>query len=319
MPRSNLATYRTEIKNLLKNQNLANSRIDYWLYLAEQRVVREIDLDQLLIPYNISTVVSTRDYYIPTLYRRIRHINDVTNNNASIEEVSIRELTSYDPDGNQTGNISKYAVMGIHEVSAQPLAASVISIVSSSASDTSQTVKLAGYNANQVYIEETLTLNGTIAVTGTTSFTELIEVRKSADTVGIITVSDDDPVVLTRIPFNEHRMQYMKLRVFPIPDSIDTIHIYSYRKPLIMEDAQDTPDIPEEWVELLLKIALEFGAYDNQDFDLYFKLRDENELGLMKLKTQQGNRRTYRRRKVGSLKELIDELPLDKTRIATDS
>lgn len=74
--------------------------------------------------------------------------------------------------------------------------AGVLTYVSSSASDTTQTVTVYGLNGSNVPISETITLNGTTDVVGTTSFTQVTGASKSAATVGTVTAADATPTTL---------------------------------------------------------------------------------------------------------------------------
>jgi hypothetical protein len=65
-----------------------------------------------------------------------------------------------------------------------------VRVESSDVGDTTQTVTIYGLSATNVPISETLSLNGTTEVTGTTSFTKVTACRKSAATVGTVTVED---------------------------------------------------------------------------------------------------------------------------------
>ena len=86
------------------------------------------------------------------------------------------------------------------EITAQPSGASVMSVVSSDASDTSQQIVIYGMDsAGTALTSETLNLNGTTTVTGTTSFSAILGARIIGTTAGTITMQDDDPVTILTI------------------------------------------------------------------------------------------------------------------------
>lgn len=83
----------------------------------------------------------------------------------------------------------------------------VLDVVSSAAGDTTQSITVYGLNGANQPIQETIALNGTTNVQGTTAFASVLAVRLSAATVGTVTVSDFPvtttlftlaPAVLTR-------------------------------------------------------------------------------------------------------------------------
>ncbi len=65
-----------------------------------------------------------------------------------------------------------------------------VRVVSDDGGDTTQTVTVYGLSATNVPISQTLTLNGTTDVDGSTNFTKVTACRKSAATTGTVTVSD---------------------------------------------------------------------------------------------------------------------------------
>lgn len=89
------------------------------------------------------------------------------------------------------------ATTGLDATTTQPTAG-VLTIVSSNASDTTQTVTIYGLNG-VVPVSETLTLDGTTPVDGTQNFTKVTGVRKSAATLGTVTVSDSVPATVTTL------------------------------------------------------------------------------------------------------------------------
>lgn len=93
-------------------------------------------------------------------------------------------------------NVTK-ATAGLNSTITQPTAG-VLTVVSSNVGDTTQTVTIYGLNGTTP-VSETLTLNGTTSVTGTQAFTKVTGVRKSAATVGTVTVTDSAPATVTTL------------------------------------------------------------------------------------------------------------------------
>lgn len=87
------------------------------------------------------------------------------------------------------------------EITAQPAAGSVLTVVSDNAGDTSVAITIYGLGDNGQAISEVITThaaNGTTAVNGTKVFTA-VHLLLKAVTLGTITVSDDDPATIATL------------------------------------------------------------------------------------------------------------------------
>lgn len=85
------------------------------------------------------------------------------------------------------------------DITGQPTGASVLTAVSSSASDT-QTLTIYGINAaGTAAVSEVLTLTGTTPVVGQVSFSKVCGALLGSAAVGTITVTDDDPLTIFAI------------------------------------------------------------------------------------------------------------------------
>jgi len=295
MTRWTLDTMKNEVEDRLKAESLSDAQIYRWLNDAQDRLFREIDFDHKNRPISFATVASTREYYVKCAYRRIKSVVDQTDNNV-LEEVSVKDIELWDPDQDDSGSPLRYAVEGLYEVKAQPSSASKITVVSSSASDTSETVRLVGEDASGNLIQEQVTLNGTTNVTSSNTYTKLNRVRKSANTVGFITISAGS-TTLAIIDMHDVRSQYVRLIMDPTPDGANTINLYALHLPWPMEYVEDVPDLPEEWWSLLLEMAIEYGHRWLYEFEAAEAIAVRNEREIAKLKAQQGNSRNQKRRR----------------------
>jgi len=298
----NLLNLRSEIKARLKNASLTNASVDRWINDAQDRLYREIDFDHKNRPISFDTVASQREYYIECSYRRIKNIVD-QDTNVTLDEVSVNDIENSDPDQSTTGNPYCYAVEGIYEVKAQPETAGNLTVVSSSASDASQTVKVIGEDASGDTVSPTsVSLNGTTSVAITGSFTTVIRFRVSASTVGDITLKDSDGNILGVIQPNKLRTQYIRLILAPIPSGANTLNIYALQLPWSLEYVEDVPDLPEEWWGLVLEMAVETGHLNLYEFEAADKIKERNTAEILRLKQQQGNSRNQaRKRRVENL------------------
>lgn len=86
------------------------------------------------------------------------------------------------------------------EITAQPLAASTIDVVSADAADIGMQVIVYGINAaGTAAVSETYVLSGTVQQLGSVSMSKVVGARVIGTTAGIVTVSDDDPVTILTI------------------------------------------------------------------------------------------------------------------------
>lgn len=152
----------------------------------------------------------------------------------------------FDAVGVTTGNPVTASPMGEIGVMAALAADGTLSVVSSSASDTTPKVRVNGYDSNLVPVTEVLTLTGTTPVTSANTYTskEGYEPRfsKDADTVGIVTISAG-AVTLARLAPEEREVRYRKWKVWPTFSSAITVYMTFKRRIRELVNDEDTPDI----------------------------------------------------------------------------
>lgn len=86
------------------------------------------------------------------------------------------------------------------EITAQPIAASTMDVVSADAGDIGMQVVVYGIDAaGTAAVSETYTLNGTVQQTGLVSMSKVVGARVIGTTAGVVTVTDDDPVTILTI------------------------------------------------------------------------------------------------------------------------
>lgn len=86
--------------------------------------------------------------------------------------------------GTQGGAISTSTKLEFTDIAATD----TVQVLSSNAGDTTQTITVTGRQASGIISADVLTLNGTTAVTGSTSFERILKAVKSATTTGTITL-----------------------------------------------------------------------------------------------------------------------------------
>ena len=113
-------------------------------------------------------------------------------------------------------------------VAVQPTAATAITVLSDSASDTSKTVRLFG-TVSDVETYEDITLNGTTPVAGSKSFTELTSISKPL-TTGRITIRDSGANELGTIPAWAYKGAYRRIQLYPAPEAAITLYVIATRR-----------------------------------------------------------------------------------------
>ena len=162
-----------------------------------------------------------------------------------LKYMSEDEFDRRDPNPTASGNPRIYTLFEHTGVEEQPSAASVISLVSSSASDTTQKVLVRGLVSSCDDYEE-VSLNGLTTVFTTKSFSRVDSVSKSADTAGRVTLTVGATTLLTLGPL-EVSPRIRKIRFFPEAGSSITATLKHYKAPVIPVNAYDASEIPTRW------------------------------------------------------------------------
>lgn len=260
-------------------------------------------LDNNRSDYQFTTTAGTEDYILPQDFSKEISVRDATNkqflNRLDLQSAIMNDSSTTD----NTGSVSKYIIMD-KTVRNQPTAASVITFVSSSASDTSQTVYVKGFDSNGYEDYETVTLTGTTPVATSKSFVRVLLIAKSAVTTGLITATSNSGAVSVAVlsrAMLEHRIKVM--RFVNIPNQTLTIEINYIQKPTPMSQDYDYPlidcaDVIEAGAEAdAWRFKRQFAKA--ADLDIVFEKRlanllfdyenQPNKVNLFKPKTYSGN------------------------------
>ncbi len=128
----------------------------------------------------------------------------------------------YIPDPTSTGNPKWYRIWEEEGVSTRLSTDDMVEVLSDSASDTSATVRIVGYDTNGLLRTESLTLTGITAVSGTITYDsgKILKVSKSADTTGIITIREKTAdTTLVKLAPTERAGKFKVISFYPIPPS----------------------------------------------------------------------------------------------------
>jgi len=221
-----------------------------------QRVLDVTNQNQAAREFSLTTNTSFSKYGLPLYVDEIKKITESTLQR-SLVEMTHGEYKDRLPGNTDTGNPEFYYPFGDFGVQLQPSADGLISVVSDSALDTTTTyITITGYDSNNIWISETLTMNGTTAVPSTKSFTTIERVVKSEDDgtswVGNVNVTDAAANVLARIPSIVESPTYRWIEFYFKPGTALTYNISCNAfKPALLNDT-DWPEINEKYHDLLL-------------------------------------------------------------------
>lgn len=216
----------------------------------------------------LATVASTENYQLP---RDCDDIALIRQTSSPIKVKFIPDDIFYEwlPNPTATGNPKWYRIWEQEGVEVRLSADDTLEVLSSSASDTTQTVRIVGKDANGLIRTESLTLTGTTVVNGSITYNagDVLRISKSADTVGTITVrkaSGDTTLVL--LAPTETAARFKIASFYPIPSSAITLYLEYFTHIRNLEGDNDTPDIPEKWMWLVWTGArAKVYAYQNKE------------------------------------------------------
>jgi hypothetical protein len=259
---------------------------------AQRRILREPGLALVRDTTEGLTFASEASraiYGLPASLSRIRAISERTNDRA-LSAKSLADLRLSDPGLNATGTPWAYVPLSYRPIARLPASTGVWA-VSSSASDTTQTIQIAGIrSAGALTGDQTVTLNGAtrVALGGASAYTDYVDVTAvslSAAAVGTVTLYDAAAAgnAIAVIPIGATYPQYFVVQLYPIPDAAITYYVDGTLRMPELDDADDVPLLPEEFHDLLVygALMLEYEKNDDSRFALAERLYTK---GLSRLK-----------------------------------
>ena len=211
-------------------------------------------------PVTFASVANQAVYAIPQGVQRIDAITERTND----LRLELRDLDWYrrvepDPAAN-TGTPTVWVPFGFMAVAAQPAAATGLWAVSTSASDTTQTVRVETVRTGGVTFSGSLSLNGVTRVQlGTaTDHEQITKFYLSAVGVGTIEIYDAAAAGnrLGLIPIGQTFSRYSALALWPTPAAVITYYVDGERPLPDMSNGTDEPPFPPRFHRLLVDGAL---------------------------------------------------------------
>lgn len=201
---------------------------------------------------SFATVASTETYQLPRDVDKISLVRQ-TDSPVKLLYVPDEVFYRYIPNPESTGSPLYYRLWEEEGVSTILATADTIDIVSSSASDTTETISIVGYDANGILQSEVLNLNGTTTVNGTITYVanRPLRISKSTTTVGDITVSAGGTTLVV-VGQEERSPRFKKIGLYPIPADAYTIYIEYYTRLRELENDTDVPDLDQKWINIVV-------------------------------------------------------------------
>ena len=218
--------------------------------------------------YTLATVASTEFYQLP---RDLDAIGLIRQTSTPIKLRFIPDDLFYDyiPNPTATGNPKWYRLWEEEGVSLRLSADDTIEVLSSSSSDTTQTVRIVGTDNNGLPQTESLLLTGQTFVPGTITWNagDVLRISKSAVTVGTITVRKATlDVTLVQLAPQELSARFKVISFYPIPSSEISLYIEYYTRIRNLEGDNDVPDIDEKWIWVIrLGTMAKVYQYQNKE------------------------------------------------------
>ncbi len=207
-----------------------------------------------------ASVASQDAYGLPLQFTKIDRIVDRTNRRM-LDEKDMDWLRTVEPNPADSGTPYAWVPYGWQAVMIQPTTPSELFVQSSSASDTTQTVNVAGFLDGGLYRDPTdVTLTGTTAISLATFVTSWTDVRKftvSAVTVGGLTLTQTSGAgtTLAQIPIGKTSSRYQSIRLWPTPTTAATFYVDGIAALTDLSADSDVPPCPEDFHETFV-----FGA-----------------------------------------------------------
>lgn len=173
-----------------------------------------------------------------------------------------------------------YRMWGTDMVMKQLTKPSVVTVVSSSTSDTSIPITIMGYVAGfpDYEVINTNSSNGTTAASGSKIFQSVERISKGSISVGRITATGNSTVdTLAVMPVGDTTagILYKKIQLYALPLYAQPIHVQYYKDPYRLVNDNDVHELGQEFDEAIILLAvskLKAEQNMNTEADRFFNL-----------------------------------------------
>ncbi len=248
------------------------TRLSTFLNETLQDVISEPGIGQWVTlnqpPVTFASVSGTAVYALANSIQRIDAITERTNY-IKLEMRPLEWYRSQSPNPTVfTGTPSVWVPLGFAAVSTQPSAATGLWAVSSSGSDTTQTVRCETVRTGGVTFSGSLSLNGTTRVQlGTaTDHEQVTKFYLTAACVGTISLYDAAAAgnLLGTIAIGQTFARYQAIALWPTPTAAITYYVDGEHDLSDMINGTDEPPFPSRFHRMLIDGAL-FREWEKKD------------------------------------------------------
>lgn len=241
-------------------------------YLNQAHQMRALSYSKYFLLHPVAHFLHTtpgRQRY--TLNPMVANLLYLRNDTSEIlmREIPNRGLSTGSFDwAKEEGSASEFMFWGHSQVKQQPTTPSVVHVLSTNVGDagTSFQVAVKGLNPEGDVQVEILTLEGALIQTGTKVFEEIISVTKSGEFAGTLTLlADAGTTTLLTLSPSEMGKQYRQIYLVQNPEIGETLSYRFFRKPLVLINDYDVPELPSPYSQLLVWDALMLFAGYNTD------------------------------------------------------
>jgi hypothetical protein len=258
----------TELGNRLKSStagtSITSQRLAYWLGEAQDEIAQDLQPKHLIKTVTFNTAASQQKYFLPFAFNSILSVID-TAQDLELTEKSEADIEALDPKFNDGGAPFFFWLSSFYNVRAQPSAASVVRVVSTSAGDTGTLLVTGINNATSEEEYEAITVNGTTPVNGTTSWSEIFSVAYSTSynrTSTLTVTTNAQAVTVAIIKPGMQADGNQPLFLWPTPSGANAMRVRGIKRPRVMATDNHFPDFPEEYHEGVLLCALKRAHRD---------------------------------------------------------
>src|SRR3990167_9557307 len=227
-------------------------------------------------------VLPTEEYNLPV---QVNPQRDFLWHNAygypvMLEYFTDQDFRSYNVNDTEVAKPLGYRMWGQDMVITQPVTSSVLRVYSSSISDTSISITIFGVVSGYPDYEIIATdaSNGTVAITGSKTFSSIERISKSGTSTGRITVdanSSADTIAVMPVGDTTAGIMYSKIQLWPLPDGVYPINVQYYKDVWRLVNDNDVHELGQEFDEAIILLSVAKIKYEsslNDDGDKFFGL-----------------------------------------------
>lgn len=249
----NFLQMKQELQRRARNTTIstASSELQDWFNGAREFLMK-FPLPSLRRSWEVTTVASQAEYGLADRAGDISLVY-MTSPERVLYRKDIEEINRDDPSPNTTINPSFYYLNGVRNVQNQPSSASVIRVQSSDGGDTTQGLRITGL-VNDIIRSEKITLTGTTPVSGSLSFTEILELALDIIPTGFITIDSNSAAVINAvIPPNKISQEFTIMGFYPTPSTAaKTINVRGYAELIPLRNNEDI------WPEEVQQLSMQY-------------------------------------------------------------